>query len=555
MNKKKRVLLVSEAHYLASGFGTYSKQILRRLHDTGKYEVAEFASYGKASAVQDTDWLFYANMAEEDAPPQEIEAYNTHGVHQFGAWRFDRVCLDFKPDIVLCYRDPWMDMWIKDSPLRPYFHWIWMPTVDSSPQRQEWINGFAECDALLAYSEFGVKVLKEQGKTTLNVLGCASPGIDPSVYVPVRDKREHRKTLGIDPDSFIVGTVMRNQRRKLFFELMKAFRLFLDKAPPELASKSYLYLHTSYPEPNGWDIPDGIIQNGLGGKVLMTYVCKNCKKFSCQQFRDAITWCPHCQNLSAVCPTVAFGLTIEELVQVYNLFDLYAQYAICEGFGMPQVEAASCGVPIAATNYSAMEDVVANTNGYPVPVKKFFRELETNAERAYPDNDVMCDIMLKHAQSPPKYRVKKSMEARAGAISRYDWDDTAKQWEDYIDSYTPVGKQGNWDAPPTFPSVPESKPDTFSSHNEFVEWLFAEVMKEPERVYKEEGVRLVRDLNLGAQIGVGSLNPLNQDGVFQMYRNRALNKLQAEQVRCGAIPVSASQYVAEAHNRRRKQDD
>jgi glycosyltransferase involved in cell wall biosynthesis len=554
MNKKKRVLLVSEAHYLASGFGTYSKQILRRLHDTGKYEIAEFACYGKASAVQDTDWLFYANMAEEGSSPEEIAAYAEHGVHQFGAWRFDRVCLDFKPDVVLCYRDPWMDMWIKDSPLRPYFHWIWMPTVDSSPQRQEWINGFAECDALFGYSEFGVKVLKEQGKATLNVIGCASPGIDPSIYVPVKDKGEHRKALGIDPDCFIVGTVMRNQRRKLFFELMKAFRLFLDKAPPELSRKSYLYLHTSYPEPSGWDIPDGIMQNGLGGKVLMTYVCKNCKKFSCQQFKDAMTWCPHCQNLSAVCPTVTFGLTIEDLVKVYNLFDLYAQYAICEGFGMPQVEAASCGVPIAATNYSAMEDVVTNTRGYPVPVKKFFRELETNAERAYPDNDAMCDIMLKCAQSPTKDRTRRSMEARSGAVSRYNWDDTAKQWEDYIDSYTPVGKQGNWDTPAVLPSIPESKPDNFSSNNEFVEWLFSEVMKEPERVYKEEGVRLVRDLNLGAQIGIGSLSPLNQDGVFELYKNRALNKIQVEQVRCGALPVATAQYVIEAHNRRRKQD-
>ena len=185
MTNKKKVLLVSEAHYLASGFGTYSKQILRRLQATGKYELAEFASYGKSSAAKDTDWLFYANMPEDGSPEQA--EYNRHGVHQFGVWRFDRVCLDFKPDIVLCYRDPSMDMWIKDSPLRPYFHWIWMPTVDSAPQRQEWINGFAECDALFAYSEFGVKVLKNQGKDQVNVIGCASPGIEPSVYVPVPD--------------------------------------------------------------------------------------------------------------------------------------------------------------------------------------------------------------------------------------------------------------------------------------------------------------------------------------------------------------------------------
>ena len=86
-----------------------------------------------------------------------------------------------------------------------------------------------------------------------------------------------------------------------------------------------------------------------------------------------MTWCPHCNNLSAVCPTVGFGLTIENLIKVYNTFDLYAQYAICEGFGMPQIEAASCGVPVAATNYSAMEDVIRHTQGYPVPVKEILQ--------------------------------------------------------------------------------------------------------------------------------------------------------------------------------------
>ena len=173
-----------------------------------------------------------------------------------------------------------------------------MPTVDSAPQRQEWINGFAECDALFAYSEFGVKVLKNQGKDQVNVIGCASPGIEPSVYVPVPDKRQHRENLGIDPDCFIVGTVMRNQKRKLFFELMKAFRILLDNAPPEVANKTYLYLHTSYPEGNGWDIPEGIMENGLGGKVMTTYICRNCQKFSCQLFKDPLTWCGHCKALS-----------------------------------------------------------------------------------------------------------------------------------------------------------------------------------------------------------------------------------------------------------------
>ena len=45
--RKKRVLFCSEATYLNTGYATYAREVLSRLHASGKYEIAEFASYGK----------------------------------------------------------------------------------------------------------------------------------------------------------------------------------------------------------------------------------------------------------------------------------------------------------------------------------------------------------------------------------------------------------------------------------------------------------------------------------------------------------------------------
>ena len=163
-----------------------------------------------------------------------------------------------------------MDQWIKDNPLRSFFHWVWMPTVDSAPQKREWLETFRTCDAILAYSEFGEKTLAEQSNGTINTIGCASPAIDPKVYYPFSDKAEHKKSLGIPEDSFVVGTVMRNQKRKLFIELMRSFKLFLDKAPKDIREKTYLYLHTSYPEKVGWDIQGGILETGIAANTSCT---------------------------------------------------------------------------------------------------------------------------------------------------------------------------------------------------------------------------------------------------------------------------------------------
>ena len=85
---KKRVLLMSEAHYLNSGFGTYAKELLTRLHKTGKYELAEFASYGKLTDAK-CPWLFYENLPA-DGNQEEANLYNSNPSFQFGGWRFDQ---------------------------------------------------------------------------------------------------------------------------------------------------------------------------------------------------------------------------------------------------------------------------------------------------------------------------------------------------------------------------------------------------------------------------------------------------------------------------------
>ena len=543
MIEKKRVLLVSEAHHLGSGFGTYALELLNRLHSTNKYVLAEFASYGKPRTVN-PPWLYYANTPADD-DQENLKLYNSNPLNQFGAWRFDKVCIDFKPDIVLCYRDPWMDNWIQDSAVRPYFHWVWMPTVDSAPQRQEWIDTFTRCDAILSYSEFGGKTLKEQGKERINYIGCASPGVHSEAYKPL-PKKEHRITMGIDPDVFIVGTVMRNQKRKLFFELMKAFRLFLDQAPTEIAKKTYLYLHTSYPEKQGWDIAQGIMYHNLCGKVLMTYICKVCGKFFPSMFQDALGKCKYCGSMSAVCPTVGLGLSVKDLGKVYNLFDIYAQYAICEGFGMPQVEAGACGIPVTATDYSAMHDVLEFTKGYPIPVETFFRELETDAERAYPNNQAFANILTKFFMLSEEERIAKALEVRKHTIKRYDWDATAKVWENYIDSYSPQGLQSQWNAPPSVVNIPDKIPDNIS-HEEFVTWLYKDVLHTPERLHQYEATRMVRELAFGATMAQGVLEPISPQQIYDVSKQRSHNRNQVEHVRAGNIPLPPEGFIIEAH--------
>jgi hypothetical protein len=149
-------------------------------------------------------------------------------------------------------------------------------------------------------------------------------------------------------------------------------------------------------------------------------------------------------NKSSGTPTVTIGYSPEDLSNVYNLFDLYVQYAICEGFGMPQVEAGACGVPIATVNYSAMVDIVNKLEAYPVKVQTEFKELETKAIRVYPDNEDLANHIIDFISIPEPIRNQKRQRIHQLTHEQYNWDSVAKKWEEYFDKLDASGYRANW---------------------------------------------------------------------------------------------------------------
>lgn len=56
-------------------------------------------------------------------------------------------------------------------------------------------------------------------------------------------------------------------------------------------------------------------------------------------------------------------LTNEELADVYNIADCFVSASLNEGFGMPQLEALSCGCPVITAGNSAMVEVAESCDG------------------------------------------------------------------------------------------------------------------------------------------------------------------------------------------------
>jgi len=496
--RKKRILFCSEATFLNTGYATYTREILNYLHGTGKYEIAEMAAYGEKNdpRAANIPWKYYGVMPNQNCEPkageEELKAYHAKPTNQFGEWAFEHVCLDFLPDFVCDIRDFWMLDFAERSPFRNYFKWVVMPTVDARPQARQWIATYAGADACLTYSDWAGGVLKDQSGGKINYLGSSPPSAHPA-YKPVEDKFLHKIEMGIDPSYKIIGTVMRNQRRKLYPDLFEAFRMFLDSATNK---NYYLYCHTSYPD-LGWDIPELLNQYKLSSNVLFTYICPETKKPFASKFRGAVAQSPYTGKWGSTLSNVKNGLSYEDLAKVMNCFDLYTQYANCEGFGLPQVEAAACGVPVCGTDYSAMESVLRKLEGFTITPAALYKELETGCLRAVPDNNYASEIFLHFFEKMSEEdRVSMGKRTRENFEKHYQWHLSGAVWEKYFDETDPIEFQRGWGSQPNI-RQPAEKLDlsqTKYKHSDLSKWLIANVLVQPEKINSFLASRMTRDL-------------------------------------------------------------
>lgn len=439
LGRKIKVMFISEASFLHTGFATYTREILNRLSKDDRFECSELGSYADTATGESKNlpWKFYGGRPHH-SDQEGMKKWQSDKLMQFGAGNFEEAVLDFQPDVVLLHRDEWMDSWVVNNPYSDRFHTIWMACVDSYPQQWNWLKSYAKADTLLAYADYGKKVLEEQSRTKLAELNGIKPmnveqvcraGVHPEEFYPL-NKAEVKAKYGISPKTKIIGSVMRNQPRKLFPTIIESFRDFVLETGDD---DTLLLLHTGIPDV-GFDIPEYVMRAGLGHKVLFSTICHKCDHNAVQPwgFMAQGKKCPSCGASDSVktCSS-AKGLENKRFNEIYNLMDLYVQANIAGADEMPATEAKAAGVPVACTEYAATYEKAHSPGGIPIKVSTFFHEGETKQTRAYICPKSLTKIMKDMMSS----EIRRSAIGHAGrklVEAHYDWDITADKWKGAI---------------------------------------------------------------------------------------------------------------------------
>ncbi len=367
-----RILWSSNSVTTSSGYGTQSRNILYRMLDAD-YATAHVAFAGIEGGIFELEGLtIYPRLMD----PFGEDACIVHA-------------RDWRADVTFTFQDIWI---LDPEKLRKFQRWIPYVPIDSDPLLPAVAERLRLAYEIVTLSQFGHRMLESHGFSST----CIPHGVDTSTFAPSA-KQAARRYFGLPRDTYLFGMVaanLDNPSRKGFQEALDAFQLFHTRHP-----KSALFIHTSARDPRrGFPIGDYATMLGLSEVV-----------YGLPEY------------------TAILKLDPAHLARLYSAFDCLLAPSAREGFGLPIIEAQSCGVPVIVNNTTSMPELVGAGAVCEVGWKWWL-----NRGTYSPQPDVLS-LSEKMEEIYRADRDALASRARRFVLTNYDIDDIfEKKWRPYL---------------------------------------------------------------------------------------------------------------------------
>jgi glycosyltransferase involved in cell wall biosynthesis len=301
-----------------TGYGTQSKQVIQRLVKDG-HKVAMMSNYGG----EGVNSLIETGSGLIPHYSRGMTQYSTdvmplHHAH----WKAENA--DLPAFMLTLY-----DVWVIDNPALdsiPIASWV---PIDHEPAPHKVLDWLKKPNVTpIAMSKFGKAMIEQAGVESEYI----PHAIDTNIFKPTEMLPEGisgRQFVGGD-DKFVVGMNFANKaggfiHRKAVAENFLAFAMFARKHDDVM-----LYLHTEpYGKQSGFMLLNILEACGVPSSKVM------------------------------LCDPVAYsyGISQETLAAIYSGWDVGLFCSYGEGFGIGQIEAQACGVPIVTSNFAASTEL------------------------------------------------------------------------------------------------------------------------------------------------------------------------------------------------------
>jgi len=408
---KPRILLVGDSAAIDTGMGVACKELGIRLHNSGKYEVAQFGWFWHSAKERGLKWNFpWKQYTTSDTrnPYGHPVGWNHNYDDPKGNFEsspFTQTLDTFKPDVIIAIADLWMADHIYFSPRRNEFKFIHEFPIDGGPVPPSWVKLIKNADLPVVMSKYALRVCHDVDPFVH--IEQIPRGVNTSTFRPYPNKSELRKKyLPSTEGEFVVGVFDRYQDRKQIPRAIEAFAKFKQLHTNDKCS---LYLHLDQNDGHSAKQKKFLLgENGIIGRYNITQsVLVNNRV------------------------TVEKGVELQELVGLYNCCDVKISAAQGEGWGLTTTEAMSCGIPCIGPDYTTFPEHFEGDRGLLAKVATFIVG-QYNVDRALVDtNDLARCIEVLYRSKELRSQI--SLKSRQYALS-LDWSSVYGRWENIIDT-------------------------------------------------------------------------------------------------------------------------
>ena len=336
-----RILWGSEQPTRQTGYGRVTRELAKRFVAAGHEVFIMGWEYTGEDFKHEEGWT----LVDCGIPSGKYGAEQILG--DKGPTILERNLAKYQPDVYVSLIDIWsIPHAIKSCNQASVPYVAYLP-IDGVPIPEAWADILKHLHTPVFMSDFGgaqfadfvtkmVEADPAWNHYIENPATSISHGVDTDLFKPIskEQKNEIRKQLNVPAWDTTFLSVARNVNRKQTPRLLEAFALFLEKSN----ANAGLILHTGDPENHwgqGWHLPALITRLGLGDRVIFSDIDAN----------------------------PCLGIANEDIAKLYQTADCHVLATGGEGFGLPTLEALSCGIPVIVPDNSTGPELVIPEDG------------------------------------------------------------------------------------------------------------------------------------------------------------------------------------------------
>jgi glycosyltransferase involved in cell wall biosynthesis len=299
---------------------------------------------------------------------------------------------------------------------RPSFKSMIYFPVDSEPRESD-LKVLSFFDEVVTYTEYAKNVMKVLiTDTQFKKIKVIPHGTNTNDFYPYSDLNKKLAKVEIfgdeREDTFVFGSVNRNQVRKDFGSLIMGFAMFKHSSN----ANALLYLHCNPIDPMGINI------------------YRLCERVGLEVGKDVILPKDYSENK---------GCTLEELNKIYNSFDCFITTTTSEGWGLTVTEAMATKCLVICPKHTSLTEITdngENTLNFMFSQQAVFvNDFEKIRFITNPlEVKTLCEVMygLKDDEPELQEMVKVKIENAYNKVSGMKWEGIAKQFKVIIDKLT-----------------------------------------------------------------------------------------------------------------------